>query len=539
MPILLVRVDGVAHRLPFAPGQPVRSVLDATDFRVRSACHGIGACGLCRVRVIEGDAGPPTPNERFHLAGEQLAQGVRLACQVRPLADLAVEILNRAPPSPWKNPPFPLVRARGPENGGALRPTPAAVTHPLGLAVDLGTTHISLALWNLRDGALLAERWGRNPQVEHGADVISRLMAASASPATAAALARAVLEAMGKGLWDISAREGFEPRQVVRVTVVGNTAMLALLTGCGYERLLQPAHWNERIACAAADVAPRVVQWGVHDQAEVEVMPPLAGFVGSDLLAGLVATRLVEGEAPALFIDVGTNSEMALWNGQELWVTAAAGGPAFESCGTRHGMPAETGAIYRVDYDAARDVLDYQVLGEVEGVGICGSGLVDLLAALRRSGRLDARGHLHAPGQPAGRFAFRAGGPEMAITDHDVDALQRAKAALSTGIRVLCARAGVSPSALARVYVAGAFGHHLGIANAQAIGLLPAIDPARVVLVGNTALAGCSDLLLRAHARDRFFRLQATAEVVNLAQSPEFDELFLAGLYLDPIAAPA
>ncbi|MFA5531928.1 MAG: ASKHA domain-containing protein [Thiohalomonadaceae bacterium] len=536
MPTLVVRVRGAEHRLSFVPGQSVRSLLDATDFRVRSACHGIGACGLCRIRVLGGDAGEPTANERYHLAAGELQQGIRLACQVKPLGDLVIAVLNTAPASRWKSPPFSLLREHGAVPDGTLRPVPVAVSTPLGVAVDIGTTNISLALWNLRDGVPMAERRALNPQAGFGADVVSRLLAADASRDSAAALSRCLVEAIRDGLWDISAREGFELRQVVRITLVANTAMLALLTDCGHGHLLQPAHWAEHIACTPTDVASWIEQWGVHSEAQVEVVQPLAGFVGSDLLAGLLATRLIEGDAPALFVDVGTNSEIALWNGQAMWVTAAAGGPAFESGGVSHGMPAETGAVYRVHLDADHDTLRYEVIGESAGKGICGSGLVDLLAALRRSGRLTARGHLRDGGQPVTRFAFSAGGPDLALTNHDVDALHRAKAAVATGIQVLCLRAGIAPQDLARVCVAGAFGRDLDVANAQSIGLLPAARGARYELVGNTALSGCSDLLLHTEAAERLARIETAARLVNLGQSPEFDDLFLAGLYLEPFA---
>ncbi len=538
MPILRVRVDGVTQGFPFSPDQPVRDVLDTTDLRVRSACHGLGACGLCRIRVLEGEAGEPTPNERYHLRGTELREGVRLACQVRPRGDLTIELLNPAPESGWKSLPFPLFRDGQGRPGSAvgLRVPSLALQRPLGLAVDVGTTHLSLALLDLRDGRWLAQRWGLNPQAVLGADVVTRLVAASASLDAAGELNRRVVEAIRDGLWDILCREGFEPVHVVRVELVGNSAMLALLIGEGYERLLQPAQWSAPLDhFSPPDTAAWIRTWGVHPEAEVEMNAPLAGFVGTDLLAGLIATRLVEGGHPALFIDFGTNSEIALWDGSVLWVTAAAGGPAFESSGISHGVPAEPGAVFRVTYDPGTDRFSYGIIGEVTAKGICGSGLVDLLAALRRSGRLTATGHLREGGKSTARFEFTAAGRVLAVTDRDVDALQRAKAAIAAGIRTLCAKAGVDPHTLQRVCIAGAFGHYLDVSNAQAIGLLPPVAPERVQLVGNTALTGCADLLLYDAAATALESLRATARVINLALSPDFDDLFLAGLYLQPL----
>lgn len=535
MPDLRVIIQGKTHRFPFSRGQPVRDILDTTEFRVRSACHGIGACGLCRIRIVEGDAGPVTTSESYHLSPAERDSGVRLACQVRPGADVSVELVNPAPESVWRSIPFSPARERTRPEAADLRPLVPALERPLGVAVDVGTTNLSLALLDLRNDDWLAERWGPNPQADYGADVISRLIAANDSPEAADELNRLVVKAIHDGLWDIATRECFELQHVVRVTLVGNTAMLALLAGKGYQRLLQPAHWSEPLDCSPPDTSGWIRTWGVHPKATIEVVPPLAGFVGSDLLAGLVATRLVEGAQPALLVDFGTNSEIALWSGNTLWVTAAAGGPAFESSGISHGIPAETGAVYRVGYDPDRDRFDYGVIGDGPAKGICGSGLVDLVAALRRSGRLTAKGRLLAEGKPVERFPFSAGGSALAITNRDVDALQRAKAAIATGILELCRRAGVAPHALRRVCIAGAFGHFLDIANARDIGLLPNVVPERVELVGNTALTGCGELLRYAPAAEQLHHLRSLASVVNLAHSPDFDETFLTGLFLQPL----
>lgn len=527
MPVLTVVVAGERHRLEFAAGSDLRNILDATNYRVRSACLGLGACGLCRVRILAGDGGAPTDAERAQLDASDLAAGLRLACQCRPAGDMTVEIVSPAGPSEWRTPPCGLlsVAAMSPISD---RTPPGGVRHPLGAAVDLGTSHITVAIFDLASGQRLSARWGRNPQGRFGADVVTRLMAAE-NPATAAELAGLARRAIGAVFADIGAREGLDPARIGRVVVVGNTAMIALLADRNHGLLLHPANWMSPIDCVPAD-SGWAADFGVAPGAEIELMRPLGGFVGSDLLAGLVASDFLAGPEPALFVDFGTNSEIVLRAGDQLWATAAAGGPAFEMGPGRCSMPAEAGAIYRVTLDGQGKPV-CAVLGDDRARGLCGSGLVDLLACLRRSGTVTATGKF-ADGAAA--YGIPVGGAPLSLTLADIDALQRAKAAIGAGIAVLCGEAGIRPSALRRVVAAGLFGRYLDIANAQTIGLLPAVDADRVELAGNTALAGAAALLLSRRAAGDMARCLSACRLVNLALVPSFDDAFLEHLYLQP-----
>ncbi len=502
MPRLTVLVQGQPHVLNFRPGASLREILDRSDYRVRSACLGHGACGLCQVRLLSGDGGPPQPAEHFQLSESELTDGKRLACQVRPTTDLTVEILNPPPPSGWHTPPEGLTCATA--GFAADRPPPPGVPHPVGVAVDLGTTHLSVAVHNLTDGRRLAERWGKNPQGRFGADVVTRLMAAQ-RPEVAETLAFAARNAIGEAIEDVARREGLDCRAFSRVP----------------------------LECTAIDGAAWAQAWGIASQAQIELVLPLGGFVGSDLIAGLVACRLTEGQAPALFIDFGTNSEIALWTGRELWVTATAGGPAFESGAGSCGTPAEAGAVFRVT-EAADGGLAFRVLDDDCARGLCGSGLVDLVACLRRNRRLDAKGKF---AEGAKSFTFAVGEREFSLGLRDIDALQRAKAAVGAGIAALTAVAGLPLAALQRVVVAGLFGRYLDVANAQAIGLLPAVPASRIELVGNTAAAGATALLLSNQAQTMADRLRQQARLINLAHRPEFEDAFLEHLYLRPTEA--
>jgi uncharacterized 2Fe-2S/4Fe-4S cluster protein (DUF4445 family) len=300
--------------------------------------------------------------------------------------------------------------------------------------------------------------------------------------------------------------------------------------------LLQPRYWERPIDCGSANAEDWVTVLGTAPGAAIEVVSPLAGFVGSDLLAGVLATGLTR-EPGSLLIDFGTNSELALWDGNKLWVTSAAGGPAFESCQTQCGMPAEDGAIYRLERQGNSEWA-FRVIGGGEAKGICGSGLVDLIACLRDTGELTRTGKF-AASHGADGFVTQAAHAALRLTHADVDIFQRAKAAIGVGIQTLLANARMEAAELRRVCVCGAFGQHLEPRNAQAIGLLPQVAPERVELCGNTALAGCERLLLSPADTGSLSSLRERATVINMSRLAGFDSLFLENLYLQPLMAEA
>jgi uncharacterized 2Fe-2S/4Fe-4S cluster protein (DUF4445 family) len=524
MPQLTVITNDITREISFNKGDSLRELLSAAGLRVRSGCLGNGACGLCLVQVEAGDAGDPTKVERISLSPEQLSENVRLACQLLPEGDLRVRIIDAASTSHWRD------LAPGPFTPADIGPSAGASSETsYGLAVDLGTTHISLSLWDLSLGKRLAGRIGLNPQSVCGQDVVTRLIAAGQSPDSAGKIARMPLDALYEGLLDICSRDGYSLRDVVRAVIVGNTAMLALLTESDPATLLLPDSWMQPL-----DLNPDCAKaWaetiGLNPRAVVDVVSPIAGFVGSDLLAGVVATRLTE-EPGSLLIDFGTNSEMALWDGGTLWVTSAAGGPAFESSGVQCGMPAEPGAIYRVlrQQDGG---MDFQVIGGGEAKGLCGSGLVDLIALLCTAGELKPTGRFDT----GDGFAVQKEGPAIRLTKGDVDMFQRAKAAIGVGIETLLGKAQIGADGLRRVCVCGVFGARLNTRNARKVGLLPDIPDDRIELCGNTALAGCESLLLSPAMEAELSALRERTAIINLSRIADFEELFLENLYLRPM----
>lgn len=512
-------------QIPCRAGVNLRDLLLSGGFGVHSACGGSGSCGKCQVLVAGSAAIPFTDAERMRLTGAQLAAGVRLACQLHLQEDMQVTIVQPVLQMAWR-------ALRVDEYGSQDLPRVTADNGArFGVAIDLGTTHIRLTLWDMVRGQRLAGRTGLNPQGSYGTDVLTRLMEAARSHALARQISGVVQRAISEALAEIALRMALDQRQIGKVLIVGNTAMLCLLAEKNHAQLLQPENWTQALACQPDDGSFLRRTWGLADDADIRFVPPLGGFIGSDLLAGVVATRLIERPAGSLLIDFGTNSEMALWDGSTLHVTSSAGGPAFEGCGISCGMAGESGAIYRVQQNGPGFVT--HVLDEAPPQGVCGSGLVDAVAWLRRNGKLDRVGRFGE--RDRNGFVLHEGAQRIALLRADIDVLQRAKAAIGGGVEWLCRQAGLPLSALREVYACGAFGHLLDVENAQQIGLLPPVCRGEVRLESNAALAGCEMLLLSAEAERTLERVRAHSRAYNLAEETGFETLYVDNLYLQPM----
>lgn len=522
---LTILRNNSAVRLLIDPSLSIRESLDATDLRVRAACGGVGTCGACIVKVEKGDVPPPALAEYQKLIPEERAEGSRLACQLRPLGDLTIRMNDPAPPSAWKSIPpeaLPAIDRRRPDLGAA----------PFGLAVDLGTTHIRLAFWDMKAGRRIATRCGPNPQGLFGADVLNRLEAARRHPKK---LMEAAREAILDGLRDMLARDVGEVTpmlaEIGRITVVGNAAMLALLTGQGGEALVDPANWLLPVDCQPRD--PAWFEAWKTPKAEILLPDPAAGFIGTDLLADLITSGVTDGPPGALLLDVGTNTEIALWDGTALHITSVPGGPAFEGVGVKNGMPAEPGAIYQVR--AAGDGFTLETIGGLPARGLCGSGLLGGVAALLAAGILKPSGRFTEPTYATG-FALDPGNQRTAITGKDVDAFQQAKAATAAAMEELLARAGLGWGEVTRIVLCGSFGRDLDFTAARAVGLIPNVNPEIVEFWENAALTGCEKALFDTNCNKLFYDFSRLLRPINLSMEEGFESRFINHLRLRPVS---
>ncbi|KPA13927.1 ferredoxin [Candidatus Magnetomorum sp. HK-1] len=531
MPILTIKQAKEEH-IEFNSGLSIKDILDMTNnYRVRAGCRGLGACGLCKVKIEKGTVKPLEKTEKLQLSQTEQQSNIRLACQIKPENNLLISIVNPALASKWKNSIEKAYQSSYPISNDFFHNK--AVSEFLGVAVDLGTTNITVAVFDLKNGKELVRRTGLNPQSFFGADVISRLTAACEKSKNHNQMQEMIINALDEALTDISSREGIALKNVLKLKLVGNTAMLSILSGQNYASLLNPKFWNSYVDCLPKNTKTWIDKWHLNSETDITVIRPLSGFVGSDLIAGIITTRMADHKTPALLIDFGTNSEITLWNGERFFVTAAAGGPAFEGSGVSNGMPADEGAIFRANLDSHYQ-WSFKTILNKRPKGICGSGLVDIISMLLSHDLLNKTGNF-SDKDCGNKFILPLPESDISITKNDIDLIQRAKAAISAGIIVLCRNANIKISDIDRVFIGGAFGHYLNIKNAQTIGLIPQIPEKKVQICGNTALAGCADIVLSDIAAQISDNIYKNVNYINLSAFPDFDDLFFENLFLKPM----
>jgi len=490
MSTVRIRLEPAGVTMESPRGRPLLSLL--FEHGVEFPCGGRGTCKACRVRILQGVA-PPAPEDMAALGPELAAEGWRLACRLRPETDLVLEVEQ------WET----LILTGTRAIAGAYR-------EGRGVAVDLGTTTIVAELVDLASGNVLGLRSALNPQAVYGSDVMSRVEAAvrrGEGP---------VLRAL------IRDRIGELVRELVRVhgtaseiVIAGNTVMHHLF--CGYDLSGLAGVPFETSFGEQAIFEARELGWEFTASTQVRVLPCLGGFVGGDILAGILATKIHESEKLAALIDLGTNGEIVIGSRQGLLCASTAAGPAFEGGAISMGMRATTGAIYEVTLDNGQP--HCKVIGDVAPRGICGSGLVDAVAAGLEMGVVTPAGRLGSPWELC---------PPVRLVQSDIRQLQLAKAAVAAGMRILLRRLGASPFDVGRVYLAGAFGNYISAVSARRIGLfefpLTVIEPA-----GNTALAGARLALLQPDERG-YQHLRRLVEHVPLAADADFEQDYVASL---------
>lgn len=493
---IVLRPIGVELRA--ASGAPLRDPL--FEQGVEFPCGGQGRCRGCRVRVVEG-AARITAAQQGRLAPGELSAGWRLACQCAVESDLVLELRQ------WD------AAILSDDSIFDFEPRPG-----LGAALDVGTTTIVAQLLDLTTGRVRAVRTALNSQARHGGDVMSRVEFALARTGRQE-LEDLIRRQTGALIHQLLFASGALPDEVRDVVLVGNTVMHHLFCGIDVEPLSRYPFVSRSDGLQIFGAGE--LGWGLPGDIPVRFLPCLGGFVGSDILAGLLATRIAESEELVGLIDLGTNGEIVLGNRERVLCASTAAGPAFEGARISAGMRASTGAVSQVTIEHGE--LKCYVIGDGEARGICGSGLVDAVAAGLALGLIE----------PSGRFAKGITaleiGEGVSLTQKDVRELQLAKAAIATGLKMLRERwSGAHP---ARLYLAGAFGNYVNRTSAQRIGLIDC-PPDQVQPAGNTALLGAKLALFSLGAPEdgSYLKLRSRVEHVNLSADPRFQDIFVEQL---------
>ena len=571
-----------------------------------SDCGGMGSCGKCRVIAHEGLT-PPTSMELKQIDSRDIAQGVRLACQAQITGPVRVTLLSsvaarhhilqegvsravRLRPAlvklflplnsdDWKTngPLAGLIRERLGRAGvaracldvsalqslGAIDPAgqegltvllrenqvlgvePGDTSRQFwGLAVDIGTTTVVGYLLDLTTGRMAGVQAALNGQQIHGADVITRIDYALHYPRGLDQLRQSVLSTINGIIDSLCQQEGLPNQAVCSLMIVGNTTINQLFWGILPQLLIRPPYNPisiEGLRAPAKDLDIHINPLGM-----VFSLPLVSGFIGSDTVGVVLATGLHKSRKPRIAIDIGTNGEIVLSDGQRMVACSCAAGPAFEGAHIQCGMRGCSGAIDRVDFENGKVVC--RVIDQVPPRGICGSGLVDAVSGLLAAGLVTSDGRLltgkEAAGsvyahrlseEPIGQFFLTEGGCSpgnhpIVITQRDIRELQLAKGAMLAGIRIMLDFLGVKSEDIYEVLLAGAFGNYVRARSAMGIGLLPAFPRAKIRQVGNAAGSGARMALLSRVAYKEAVRIAERIDHIDLARTPDFQLQFIHGM---------
>jgi uncharacterized 2Fe-2S/4Fe-4S cluster protein (DUF4445 family) len=526
------------HGVEIEEGATLRDHALKLGILIPSACGGLGQCGKCIVRVDRGLASlaPKTPAEQ----GFPLGKEERLACQARVLSKeqdiylyvrAAGEYTILTESVEGHVPLDPFVQRRGDQvllRGAAGRPLGRYDGELLGLAIDVGTTTIVVQVLDLETGTVVSTLACKNPQAAFGDDVISRIAYADQHGDGLMRLQETAIEAINAMLGEFEGSEGtHRGDHIYEAVVVGNPTMRELFFGRNVHSLgtspYEPgdtAPINEKADVIGLDINPEANVYGAS---------LVAGQVGADCLAVILACDLHLSDQPSMAVDIGTNGEVAVGNRHRILAASNAAGGAFEGGTVSCGMGAIHGAISSIVVDDGR--VRYKTIGDRPPVGICGSGLIDLLAETLRAGIIDDSGRLSGEYRRAGGFPLTESDGRISISQKDINELRLARAGSALNQQSLMRNYGVDLNALSRVCLAGGFANYVNLDSAVAIGVLPD-GGGKLVKIGNGALTGARQMLLSRKRRQDAERLAPTIEHVKLSEEEGFLDRYVAQLQL-------
>ena len=551
---MLVRFPSCDAAVEVPAGATLLDAARNAGVPIETPCNGSGKCGKCRVRVAEAslrsllifptDAPNEAQNKDSVLACQAIVWG---NVEVESLRDEAGSLKILSTGKGVSCNLDPCIRKIYEETRDStsvyaddvLLATEHGDTSRqcYGAAVDLGTTTVVASLVDLTTGKELGTTSFLNPQTRYGHDVLSRIRFAS-KPKGLDALQSCIIREVTQTLSSLARASGVAVNHLYELILSGNTCMLHLATGtnpCSLGRYPYTPALQGGASLPAADVG-----FTLPGPGRVYLPPVISGFVGGDITAGILATQLHRQPGIILFVDVGTNGEMVLSVDGRLSATSTAAGPAFEGMTITCGMRAAGGAIEAVSI-LENGRVQLQTIGNEPPVGICGSGLLDAVAAfvthgvVERSGRF-ANPNGHHPsglqeriGSNEGKLVFRLA-EKVYLTQKDIRQVQLAQGAVRAGIDILLGRSGLKYADVDRVLIAGAFGFHLRAKSLTAIGMLPGEMEDKIEFVGNTSKTGAQAFLLDRTTRDEMLRLVGDIQVVELANAPEFEKTFIKTL---------
>lgn len=603
-------LDGHEKKVTCEPGSTLMDVFHHNNIYIEAPCGGKGICGKCKVRVLEGKVSDITALESKYLSQKEKQDGYRLACMTKILGDVQVAIKGQLEGaqivstgldysvdiSPGITKKYVqldvptvddqrddlkrLAQTIGIENPyihiSILRKLPQILRDSefkvtvaydgsrildvemgdnsrkaYGVAIDIGTTTVVCYLMDLTTGQQVDILSGLNAQRPYGGDVISRIQHAMEGSDGLNRLREAIVNQISDLINELARKNDISIDHIYNITIAGNTIMGHLLLG------IDPKH------IAAAPFTPGTTQAEVYDAhdlglklgtaSRIFLLPHISGYVGADVVAGILASGMDKSKDLSLIIDIGTNGEIVLGNRDKIVCCSTAAGPAFEGANIRHGMGGVSGAINNIMLDNGD--LKYTTIDNKPPLGICGSGIVDALAVLLDAGIVDETGRLldrdEIQSDMGQKLADRltemddlpafiiadskssGTGEPIVITQKDIREIQLAKAAIAAGIKVLINKMGKGIEEIANLYLAGGFGSYIDKRNACRIGLIPAELQHRIIAIGNSAGTGAMLSLLSLEQYKRTSIIKEMAEYVELSSTIEFQNEYVDSMYFD------
>lgn len=581
------------------PGSSLLKLAQLAGVPIYNTCNGVGTCGKCAVRV-RGELSEMTKVERRFLTKDQVGQSFRLACQCEPRGPAAVEVpqfdlpqilseglkvqiplqpsvrkdvVDLPPPTlADQRPDLQRLREALGANGlpatsepGLLRSLSEAVREQdyvltavraggalitvelgdtsralFGAAFDIGTTTVVGYLYDLNSGKLVAVASDLNPQIDYGADVISRICCTLEDPNGLVHLQRAIARRLTSLVEAMAKQAGVSTTSIYEVTLAGNTTMLHLVFGLSVANISRAPYipvLTNSLNLRASEIGIRI-----NPQGRAHCLPHVAAYVGADIVADAAACRLSRKRKPTLLLDIGTNGEIVIGYRGAMLAAATAAGPCFEGGNITFGMRASGGAIHGANVQNGDIVLE--MLGDERPRGICGTGLIDIVAVLLNEGMIAESGRLLPlersnckrprllrrlrSGENGMEFvlveANRSGiGADIVLSQRDIRELQNAKAAIFAGINILCGRIGIRPYELNEILLAGAFGNYISRKSAITVGLIPNLPLRKIRSVGNAAGVGASMALLSQRERTYAQRIADQVQYIELSGDPQFN----------------
>jgi len=600
--IYLVDMQPVGRRIEIESGKTLLDASRSAGVGVISLCGGEGWCDSCLVRIASGKVNPPTQSEIDFLGRDKIEQGYRLACQAKPVSDIRVDIPPDSLSTPQRlqvegkdfdiaispavkvvdlklNPPklkdlradadrviacldeagYPNTRIDLPvlevlsyllrkykwsarfvlRDGEVISVLPRE-SEIYGISVDIGTTKVAVYLVNLSTGLIVEKVGEMNPQIAYGEDVISRISYIRENEDGRTKLQEAIAVTLNNKIQELCKLADIQQEQVVDSVIVGNTAMHHLFAGLPVGQLVFAPYVPA--VNRSIDLRARELGVGMAPGAYIHLLPNIAGYVGADHAAVILSTELWKTKDTMLAIDVGTNTEISLVSKGKISSCSCASGPAFEGAHIIHGMRAAPGAIERVQIKDGE--IKLFTIDDKPPVGICGSGILDVVAEMKTANLMDEKGAIKTDvpftRQDAKGLSELLLVPEnesgnqkdITISRKDVNEIQLAKAAIRAGLDILLAEAEIEAMDVDTALVAGAFGTYISVPNAIEIGMFPDIPLDRFQQVGNAAGMGAVQALISMKHRHLISEVINDVDYIELTTYKDFQKLYMKAMYL-------